>query len=82
MRILRKRSRIFIQLSWKSKKKTKLKSSNYLDLNIKMENSKHEDKRDNFDFHITRMPYKSSNIPHFPQYHIFLNNACKNFLDM
>ena len=39
----------------------------FLDLNIEISNSKFitklYDKRDNFNFNIIRMPYKSSNIP-------------------
>lgn len=43
-------------------------STNFLDLNIEINNgvftTKIFDKRDHFGFHITRLPYKDSNIPY------------------
>ena len=69
MRILRKISERFLKLSWNSKQKNKInKNSNFLDLNIKMQNSPFQtklyDKQGNFSFNVIRMSYKSSNFPH------------------
>ena len=69
MRILRKISRIFTQLSRNSKKKTKsIKRTDFLDLNTNIQNFRFQtklyDKQDNFNFSIIRMPYKSISIIH------------------
>ena len=51
-----------------NKENTNNSSTNFLDLNIEIENgvftTKLFDKRDHFGFHITRLPYKDSNIPY------------------
>ena len=59
MRILRKISGIFTQLSWNSENQIS-KNANFLDLNINKQNfifqTKLYGKRDNSDFNIIRMP--------------------------
>ena len=62
---MRKISEIIVRLSWNSKKKTKLmETHNFLDLNVKIQDSKLCDKPDNINFNIIRMSYKLNDIPH------------------
>ena len=62
---MRKISEIIVRLSWNSKKKTKLmETHNFLDLNVKIQDSKLCDKPDNINFNIIRMSYKLNYIPH------------------
>ena len=62
---MRKISEIIVRLSWNSKKKTKLMEiHNFLDLNVKIQDSKLCDKPDNINFNIIRMSYKLNYIPH------------------
>ena len=59
--------------------------SNYLDLNIKLENGyfqyKSYDKRDDYDFDVIRYPDLSGNIPFSPSYGVFVSQ-CKRFAEI
>ena len=59
--------------------------SNYLDLNIKLENGyfqyKSYDKRDDYNFDVIRYPNLSGNIPCLPSYGVFVSQ-CKRFSEI